>query len=90
VAEQELDLFDISALLVAKFRASTPKVMRPEALDTDLPWQIATTDETAQPLMLSLWKAMKYGPGPRPVRVASFRERRANPPAEPRSPVNKQ
>jgi hypothetical protein len=41
VAEQELDLFDISVVLAAEFRASTLKVIRPEALDTDLPWQIA-------------------------------------------------
>jgi hypothetical protein len=38
VAEQELDLFDISVVLAAEFRASTLKVIRPEALDTDLPW----------------------------------------------------
>ena len=37
VAEQELDLFDISAILAAEFRASTAEVVRPEALDPDLP-----------------------------------------------------
>jgi hypothetical protein len=35
--------------------------------------------------MTGVWKAMKHGPGLRLVRVAGFRERRANPPAESRT-----
>ena len=54
VAEQELDLFDISAVLAAELGASAAEVVRPEALDPDLPGACSTTDQTAQPLMLAL------------------------------------
>jgi len=40
VTEQELDLFDISAVLAAELRASTAQVVRPEALDPDLPGRL--------------------------------------------------
>jgi len=36
VAEQELDLFDITAVLAVELGAGTPQVMRPESLDSDL------------------------------------------------------
>jgi hypothetical protein len=54
VAEQELDLFDISAVLAAELCASTAQVVRPQS---SIPISLAlcsTTDQTAQPLMLSL------------------------------------
>ena len=37
VAEQELDLFDIAAILAAEFGAGAAQVVRPKALDPDLP-----------------------------------------------------
>ena len=35
VAEQELDLFEVSAVLAAEFRAGATQIVGPETLDTD-------------------------------------------------------
>jgi hypothetical protein len=54
VAEQELDLLDISALLAAEFRAGAARSCAPNRSIPISPENCSTTNQTAQPLMLSL------------------------------------
>jgi hypothetical protein len=63
VAEQELDLFDISAVLSAEFCAGTPEVVRPEPLDPDLLGALLD-DRPDGPAAHALLDFAAFGDGP--------------------------